>query len=815
MQNHPTTVERGDKFRDAIAAILRTKYPDVLTEVRKGSKKVDIVFSRNEFGRRITFGVECKDYSRPLTKDNLLAIYSDYGPLVESKLLDHVLIVASKDISADPRAYVDSVRWLSFQTDRQLEADLLGLREYIEILGELFNEDELESYYVEARLVGQSQSASSYIENWLYDSKPSPLAIMGGYGKGKTSFAKRLVSTQARRYLADPTERMPVLIRLGQVVHETQLEGLFGKEFTSRQPATDFRFRTLEHLNQMGRLLIVLDGFDEMKHAMSAADFRSNFREFNRLIQKNSKILILGRPNAIPTEARDLVFRGIRGFGVNSQVVDPTFRQWTEVEIDFFNESEITQFLRNYLKHLATTNETIPSEEFVDQRLREIRQEVSEDLLRRPVHAKIVAELASDPTFDLRGFTQHTLYAQFMRRLIERDVEEKQARRDIGVADRLKFQKELAWWCWTKSGDGQGFFDRDQVPRALLDGLPDGKSIDPETKLAEYLVSTLTEEKDAGILFFAHRSFQEFLVAERAREWTPSAEQHVQLANALTVDIREFLEAGPDRQYLDRWHETLGASAGPLSTEYLRYFAADTALTAKILRIPAVRMSAADVAIIGLRRTPAAQNQVSNEELISTLAEILSEGDEDAATMAIVCLIRLRYEDGSLDAVRALVLGLIVRVIQRMKSSEGVEKGIFIPTSLYGTPERVCAAALKKTNEENTGRAVSIDLAEALRIASKHLTIDIGLIARDANDGVAGRVGQEFTNPPAHAALFGAPPIPVNRLVEAIPDKTLGDSVRRLLRLYGARMEVIEFKERGRSYEASPKRRFNFGSSSR
>ena len=33
--------------------------------------------------------------------------------------------------------------------------------------------------------------------------------------------------------------------RLGQVVHETQLEGLFGKEFTARQPANDDSRRNL------------------------------------------------------------------------------------------------------------------------------------------------------------------------------------------------------------------------------------------------------------------------------------------------------------------------------------------------------------------------------------------------------------------------------------------------------------------------------------------------------------------------------------------------------------------------------------------
>lgn len=44
MKPSQSTIEKGDGFRDAVAAILRTNYPDTRTEVRLGSKKVGIVF---------------------------------------------------------------------------------------------------------------------------------------------------------------------------------------------------------------------------------------------------------------------------------------------------------------------------------------------------------------------------------------------------------------------------------------------------------------------------------------------------------------------------------------------------------------------------------------------------------------------------------------------------------------------------------------------------------------------------------------------------------------------------------------------------
>jgi len=548
-------------------------------------------------------------------------------------------------------------------------------------------------------------------------------------------------------------------------------------------------------------LFIVLDGFDEMKHAMSASDFRANFREFNRLLRPNAKVLMLGRPNALPTEARQLVFRGIREYTADATVIDPHFRAWTETEIDFFNDAEIGAFLRAYLAHLLADISTSDPATFIEQRTAEVRREVDRDLLRRPVHAKIVAELASDASFDLRGFTQHTLYAQFMQRLIERDVDEKQARRDIGVADRLTFQRELAWWSWTKPGEGQGFFDRDQVPRTLLDGLPNGRATDPETKLAEYLVSTLTEEKEAGVLYFAHRSFQEFLVAERVRKWTPSADQHTLLASGLTVDIREFLDAAPDCTHVRRWYETLGACAGPLPVAYLQYFKIDATLMRDISNKSPEKLSVADVAILGLRRTSERDAEIPLDELIALLAETISVGQEDAAVTAIACLVRLRFEEGSLDAIRALAVSLVVRAVQRMKEAEGLERGLFIPSAQFGTPERILAAAVTKQADKVTGRTVSVNLRELLGMAAKHLTVDAPLIARGSDVQQAAIVGMEFTNVPADPA-FGEPAtLPVNALLNLIENKGIKESVERVVRLTGARFEVIELKERGKNTE--------------
>jgi len=90
-----STVKQGNRFRDLVASLLRTRYPDARTEVHVRHKDVDIVFSYQHLGKTLRFGVECKDYDRPLTKDQIATkIQPDYSPLVCGGELSDVLIVA-------------------------------------------------------------------------------------------------------------------------------------------------------------------------------------------------------------------------------------------------------------------------------------------------------------------------------------------------------------------------------------------------------------------------------------------------------------------------------------------------------------------------------------------------------------------------------------------------------------------------------------------------------------------------------------------------------------------------------------------------
>jgi NACHT domain len=735
-----SSTEIGDTFRDLVCELLRTRYFDAQPEQFIAGTKVDIVFTQPHWGQQLRVAVECKNYDKPLTKANFESIFAKYQPMLDSRSVDQVLVVSNKPIGAAASAYLDGWRYANHQTFRELEESLLALRPYIEGLAKLVPTVDVQ--YIEARFDEPrlaEASALDEIQSWVLAPASNSLAILGSYGQGKTSLARRIAAHFASSYLADPTKRIPILKSLGDVVHETRLEGLFGAQFTADNPAPGFQFKTFEHLNRSGRLLVILDGFDEMKHAMTASDFLSNFREFNRLLGDHSKVILLGRPNALPTDTQHLVFRGIKNVAGQS-VASTEFAQWQERTLAFFSEKESRQLLQSSLEASANRYEAANRFSyppfFVEDRTNEVLDCVPRDLLARPVHVLLISELAADPGFDFEGFNRYSLYDHFIRSMVSRDTTEKPARKAVALNDRLQFQRDLAWWAWRRPGKSQGSFLRDEIPESLLAQLPDGKSADFEGKRNEYIVSTLTEEKEAGVLFFAHRSFQEFLVAERLRLAKPDPNSHIDYSAHLTPDIIEFLTQASELHYIASWYDTLRACPGPLNGAYLRFFASFASVAEAMASSAAPNAASVDmwtttiVTLASRAKTPGA---LSKAELDEFLLRAIRNGKDDTAAVAVLAL--WQSHSRAQPQLTALAAALIERVLRKSReqsdssalsveakhfdfSSSWVSKGI---EKIFAQPGKTDGVRLNLDNGMLIGMAtgeINAKLPEGLMVFS-------------------------------------------------------------------------------------------------
>ncbi|MEW6372450.1 MAG: DUF2034 domain-containing protein [Pseudomonadota bacterium] len=654
----------GNVFRDYVLRLLQSKFPDAHSEGKAAWKNADIMFSMMELGKRIQVAVECKNYTRSLKTKDFTEIVGQYHAALESGDINLLLVVSNKPVEAASRKLINSIKNLRFLTIGELESWLVGLEPYVQSLVEEFNADEVHQYYIEGRFEGIEGNAFNYVQSWIDsdDATDNGLAVLGGYGLGKSSLAKRVASAQARRYLLNPeSERLPILLPLGQVVHETELAALFGKQFTSRYSLETYSYKTLLQLNKAGRLLVILDGFDEMKHAMTEHDFRSNFREFNKLRVLGAKVLLLGRPNAFTSESSNLLIRGLAELD-GQAYLNSDFPAWKECRLAFFTSSEQRQFLDGFLKY---KNVGLADDEARRRRIDEVVEDIDDEILQRPVQARIVGLLAADLNYTFRGTNRFRLYADFVRQVIQRD-QEKRARSLIPAEHRHRFLKELAWWSWTRAGVSQGTFRREEVPDALFHGLSDGHAVDHQAKRAEYLVSSLTEEKDASFLYFAHRSFHEFLVAAHITALPTITQADISdISSALNEELIEFLRESRDELYLDRIYDGLSSiRTATVSARLLSLLGASSIIPKIIFEKPIDKLSWFDVLIV-------CQNHArpdSLEDLIPWLGSILRDGSPAAADAAGFSLVDQFVRSGGSQEL--FVVEFLARAWERMLSGE-------------------------------------------------------------------------------------------------------------------------------------------------
>jgi hypothetical protein len=292
-----TTIQKGNAFRDLVASMLEAAGFSAETETRAKFKKVDVRWHREDLDGPLTYFVEAKDYADTLGLEQCRAFVVEYGTLVENREADRAWLVSKGPISPDGRALVDETRGCKAMTFAEFQRRLLGLDAYLQDLLASYDADNIAQWYIPPH-TEESADLESLVRNWIDEPDALPLAIVAGYGKGKSTFARHLASALAREALKESLLRVPVLVSLGDIVDEQSLEGLLGKMFTTRPGVRGYNFGLFEKLNNAGRYVAIFDGFDEMKHGMTLARFEANITELMRLDREHAKLIILGRDTA-------------------------------------------------------------------------------------------------------------------------------------------------------------------------------------------------------------------------------------------------------------------------------------------------------------------------------------------------------------------------------------------------------------------------------------------------------------------------------------------------------------------------------------
>lgn len=558
----------GKDFEDETAYFLALANFEVQRELVLGYKKIDLYIVQHTLGSTRRIAVECKAHGRRLTQAEVNSIYSNYKPLFDSNQIDGILLVTRNGLAPSALSMVNATREMSHMTSSELFDLVMDFRPYLHGLLRQFDEHGLSSYYIPP-LTQDGEGLEDKIWAWIESPEVGPLAILGSYGTGKTTIAKRMAHLLASQVKERSSSRIPILVRLGEISSEQSLEGLLGKLFTAHTIVRNYTFDLFMSLNALGRFVIFLDGFDEMKHALSWTEFKYNFRQLNRLVSQNSKVLVLGRPTAfLNDDEYRFALRGIRSVG-GVDLREPDWPEYKELHLAPFSEEQARAFLKRYLSHkLRTTQNPAEAQKIrhvLDNKIDKIFEREFSDLSRRPVQLKILAEILPSWENSVEDLTVSRLYSYFIDLIIERELE-KMARQRFDVKTRRDFARELAMFLWRNHGEMS--ITADSIPKEIIKKYAKGDD-DLDAVKRDLVSACFLDRKLGDSLFFPHRSFQEFLVAESLLSDLTQGDLRFPAASAIAnEEVVDFMEDMITLETLQRWEERFERSQGTLSRRF-------------------------------------------------------------------------------------------------------------------------------------------------------------------------------------------------------------------------------------------------------
>jgi hypothetical protein len=337
-----------------------------------------------------------------------------------------------------------------------------------------------------------------YVSEWLGAIGSPHLLLLGDFGSGKTWFCRHYAHEQMTRYLEDPTRhRLPLLVTLRSFARAESLAGQ-DPDLVARQlindtldqynlPFVGSAFEAFRKLNEAGKLLLILDGFDEIARRADRETVADNFWRLARLVEDKSRVILTSR-----TE----YFRWAeQGNGIfTSRYQKPRFEV---VYIRPFSDNQIRQAIAKRLE----------GHKGPKMAARIMRVPDLADMARKPVLMELLlAALAGVDESKINNRGQVYLHAT--NELLRRNVSV--ATTATSTADKLHFLCELAW-DMLKSGKPR--IHSSSLPERIRKYFPDLNSEEVDVWEDDLRTRTLLHRDPAGECEFAHKSLAEYFAA--------------------------------------------------------------------------------------------------------------------------------------------------------------------------------------------------------------------------------------------------------------------------------------------------------------
>jgi len=366
---------------------------------------------------------------------------------------------------------------------------------------ELLERADLYKYYVNLRCRDSEKEydpIDEYIEKWINQEDKNHIILLGDYGTGKSSFLLYLTYILAKSFIDDPINvPIPIFISLKNFKKIRDIKKLILSVMNNDYDVSIFTLSDFQQLLEEGKMILLLDGFDEMESKSNKEIILHNFEEINKLVTKKSKVILTSRTHYFKTHSQvnDLfnpqydteLLKMIRG--------NPRFKV---LELLDFNNSQIIEFLKLHTNDYMDMWRKIKSTYNLD------------DLSKRPILLEMIIRTLPKLMETEQDINSSDLYKIYTDIWIQRE----DWRSVMDPDEKAVFMAELALYMFLNNIQSVHFTDLHQIVlnhfKRTIISKDDADFFYTDTRTCSFL-----NRDESGNYKFIHKSFMEYFVAKK------------------------------------------------------------------------------------------------------------------------------------------------------------------------------------------------------------------------------------------------------------------------------------------------------------
>jgi NACHT domain/Restriction endonuclease len=514
-----------DEFETRVADLLRAMGWDTDSSVQLGAHQLDIYAEAKVGVVPVRLAVECKSFDKKTGNAEIQEFASRAALLRSHGLIDKALIVSKLGFTASAKSAAESYG-ISCVSYDELISSLIDFSLYLKTLVTDYENSPMKDRFVEPSLRapnGEVFPALSYLRSWLEKDDRFYLSLLGDAGSGKTVLCTTLSYQLAKDSLSQVGHpRIPVLISLRDY---RQTENL--RQVITDLLVNDFGVRLssyayFERLLYEGKLLLIFDGLDEISRSSDEAALRC-FWEIADLAKPRSKVLLTCRTHYFRNQIEQEALLKGSGDPISWTVSDrPRFEsvyleQWSGNQIQEFVRKAFPEQWQEFMNFLKSTYNL-------------------QELSQSPALLEMITR--TFPVLGRIGMKRAAIYRAYIDASLDREA----MKRHVWFErDRIRaFLQELAISLISKQRSSIPVADLEAEVEAFFDR---SDKYDANVLLSSVLTLPFLTRDSAGNYMFAHRSFMEYLVAERLASTQEPERSGAEYPNEIQYFLKEIINS--------------------------------------------------------------------------------------------------------------------------------------------------------------------------------------------------------------------------------------------------------------------------------